>query len=510
MAGCQRCGRSSTAPSSWDILEELPQEAQALVVVPNLHSLGEKWALLEKRKVASLAAQLNGFKTAAEYSQALMKQLGVDVRSREAMEQAGLWADAPLAFVLLENGQNYLVIYVKKEAAFRAFLGDVAQKRLAAGKVSERREKDATWVTYLGPDAAPRLGAVFRRGVAFVGAGPGMDALSTAAFLPAEKRLKQQAQAKRSLARLPQEKALFGRVRPKAPSRDVYWSASLSEGGLEVVLESPRPTTASVQALESAPPIEWEGLPSDAFVVARYADAPTRLWPWLQSGLGASLTKAAEQARFDMKAEVLDNLKPGATLAVALSPQIRMDRGLPGVDPRKANPSQWVHVVLSAPVADREKATSTLEKLPRIAPVFSAEITREEEKGLARYVTRYAQGEGLHFALLNENVVAAAPLERLDRILANHGEGRREEGPLSPGLRAEFERGRNVLVVDLQRLAKAVTDLPTDAWGIGGFAIKATTQRWLEAASDLRAVTLNVDDGAEAIRAEVKLHLENR
>lgn len=63
------------------------------------------------------------------------------------------------------------------------------------------------------------------------------------------------------------------------------------------------------------------------------------------------------------------------------------------------------------------------------------------------------------------------------------------------------------LVLDLRRLSDAVKNLPSEAWGIGGFAIKATTVRWLEATDDLRAVTLAVSRKEKALQAEVSLRL---
>jgi hypothetical protein len=63
------------------------------------------------------------------------------------------------------------------------------------------------------------------------------------------------------------------------------------------------------------------------------------------------------------------------------------------------------------------------------------------------------------------------------------------------------------VVLDLRRLSDAVKNLPSEAWGIGGFAIKATTVRWLEATDDLRAVTLSVSRKEKALQAELSLRL---
>jgi hypothetical protein len=50
-----------------------------------------------------------------------------------------------------------------------------------------------------------------------------------------------------------------------------------------------------------------------------------------------------------------------------------------------------------------------------------------------------------------------------------------------------------------------VKALPPEAWGIGGFAIKATTVRWLEGMGDLRAITVGVNRKDKAVQAELTL-----
>ena len=57
---------------------------------------------------------------------------------------------------------------------------------------------------------------------------------------------------------------------------------------------------------------------------------------------------------------------------------------------------------------------------------------------------------------------------------------------------------------------KAIRNLPTSAWGIGGFAIKATTLRWLDAMDDLRAVTAVAYAKDGAVQLEVDLRFLKR
>ena len=61
------------------------------------------------------------------------------------------------------------------------------------------------------------------------------------------------------------------------------------------------------------------------------------------------------------------------------------------------------------------------------------------------------------------------------------------------------------MVIDLNRLATSVRDLPASAWGLGGFAIKATTVRWLDATDDLKAVTASAGANGKALQVNVAL-----
>jgi hypothetical protein len=62
-------------------------------------------------------------------------------------------------------------------------------------------------------------------------------------------------------------------------------------------------------------------------------------------------------------------------------------------------------------------------------------------------------------------------------------------------------------VLDLRKMSEAIRNLPSSAWGVGGFAIRATALRWLEATDDLRAVTLGLSRKDKAIQAQLSLQV---
>ena len=93
LAACSTCGKRGPGGAPAEVARFLPRAATAAVVVPDLGALGQKLTLLEGLKVASFAAQLQGMADAHEYASALMGQLGVDLRSREAIANAGIDPD---------------------------------------------------------------------------------------------------------------------------------------------------------------------------------------------------------------------------------------------------------------------------------------------------------------------------------------------------------------------------------------------------------------------------------
>ena len=140
----------------------------------------------------------------------------------------------------------------------------------------------------------------------------------------------------------------------------------------------------------------------------------------------------------------------------------------------------------------------TLEKIAALAPKFGAEMSlRERPDGQKAMITTYAQGEGVHFAPKGELVFFASPVQRLDALVKSAGAG------------TVSLEGNDALAVsiDLNKLSASVRALPESAWGLGGFAIKATTVRWLDATDDLKRVTINLGAKDKVVQARVVLTL---
>ncbi len=523
-AGCSRCGDKQavlgakpTTPARF-----LPRGAQASLVVPDLGVLGEKLARFQNLKLANFVAQLQNATSAEAFVSSIMRQVGVDLRSRQAMEAAGIDPARGAGAALLGGNQAFSVLGVKDEKTLRDTFSKLARDRLGASESAEQKVPGGTLVTFSRPGAQqqqqPALGLLFTEGYALLGAGAVVPQLSTYATLPAEKSLAEEPLLSTSLKRLPAERDFhvflpggIGFLVPAGTTQAVTVTGTLGERAVTLRMDSPWPDTQeSLAALAPKEAPELLGyVPDDSFLVARYRGDPAQLggvWPYL---VGPYVTRAVQESGFDLKGEVLDKLKPGIVAGVALSPSVNLGGGVPSLDLRRTNPFRFVHLVVVGEAKDAASLPPTLEKVPSIAQRFGAEVKPEDVNGQRVYLTSYRQGEGAHFAAVGNKVVLAAPRSRLEaalpRLAAPAG-----NNPVAEDLRGALQGPVLTAVLDLRRLSDAVKALPSEAWGIGGFAIKATTVRWLEATDDLRAVTLGLSEKEKALQAELTLWLAPR
>lgn len=516
--GCARCGGAGGGGRGPALARLLPKDAELIVVVPDLAVLGERLRRLESFKLISFAAQLQGYGTATEMVDSLVQQLGVDPRSRESLEKAGLDTPRGVAVVWGRGGERYSVAAVKDEKALRQTVTRLARDRLGAGAVSE--SESGSFRTVLFSRAAggpPELGLLFRDGFAFLAPAPSASRLGQLASLPEAQALSSDQDFEKALGRLPAERHVYARIPPtSALTRPGVFlggviTGTISPEAITVRLDTPWssvPLSRAFLEAQKAPDL-LPLLPPDAFFAARTLGDPVQLealWPYLA---GPLVERAVRESGFDLKGEVLANLTPGTAMSLSVAPTVSLATGLPELDQvRGYNPFGFVHLVVAGQVRDPAKAKQSLELVPPVAERFGARLQPSTRQGEKVFVTSWSRGEGAHLSVVGDKALMAAPLSRMDEAIARAKEARPAEGlAADPAFTAFLDRRPLAAVVDLRRLADSVRALPSSAWGIGGFAMKATTLRWLEATDDLRAITLSLSSKESALQAELALRL---
>ncbi len=512
-AACSRCGGPGAVGAKTELIRLLPKNAEAILLVPDVALLGERLSSLERLKLANFAAQLQGMPSAKDLSAAIAQQVGVDIRSREGLERAGFDPSRGMGMVLLDGDLGYSVIAINDAKKFRSMVEKLTRDRLGVTTVETQSEGNAELTRFVSPRGL-EAAMVVKDGFAAIAARSFAERLAQVMTLAPGTSLADDPGFAASLARLPKDRHLVAYLPPSSKMagrsylHGATFGAHLADDDLSLVMDLPWPDTrASLAALgkkEGASP--YGVLPADAFAMARFAGDFTALngiWPYLT---GQRLAQQLTEAGLDVNSEVLGNLEPGGVLSLSLSPIVNFSSGL-SLNVRRSNPFRMVHPVAAARVKDAAKARATLEKVPPLSPRLGATVTGEERNGQQLYLTRYSQGEGLHFALAGSTLVAASPEPRLLDALAAAKAGGGEAPLTDPALRAALEQDVFTFAIDLRKLAAQVEALPSSAWGVGGFAIKATTVRWLAATDDLTAITGSLATQDKALQAQLHLRL---
>ena len=519
LTACSRCGKTAGPAGSptVELARRLPRAAGAVVLVPDVGVFGEKAALLQQLKVASFLAQLQGFGSAEEYTDAVVGQIGVDVRSRDELRKAGMEPDRGLAVALLPGGRAYSVVGVRDAQKLQETLSRLARDRIGAGVVARKSEGGQTLVTFSRQkDGSPELGLVVKGSYAFIAAGASVSELPAWASLSSSASLAEDSAYVAGVRRLPAERDFLAHVPAASAQAERYllagasFAGRLSREGLTLWADVPWHDIRST--LDVLTPQEGPSLvnllPEDAFLVARFAGDPLRLAPFWSLLTGSPLERAVREAGFDIKADVLANLRPGQVLALGLSPTARLAGGMPALDVRRTNPFHFLHLTAAATVKEPARAMKVLERVPPFAARLGARMEPAERAGHKVYLTSYWLGEGAHLALKGSTLLVASPEQRLLDALAKVDQAAPGAGPLSdPALGKQLAGRGAVVVVDFPRLVGSVKALPSEAWGVGGFAIKAATVRWLEAMDDVRTLTLGLSAKDGAVQAELSLSL---
>ncbi|MFO0594519.1 MAG: hypothetical protein U0228_04425 [Myxococcaceae bacterium] len=513
VSSCSKCGAPPAAKVE-GVERVLPKGAVGVVIAPSLTTLGEKVKLVQSLKVTSFAGQLQGFGDGKALFDALVGQLGIDVRDAAALEKAGLDGARPAGAAMLISGHLYLALPVKDEAKFAATLDTLAAQRLGASLKGELVSGDAKVKTFHVKDGQPpRLAWVMSHGFALVSDGGGSTKLGALSTMGESDSLSSDKAYADARTRVPADGDLLAWLplgSPallKAPLASAIASVSLRPAGLSVLVSGTSKPPAPNQAAFDLSALQPQGeakdllgyLPRDAFLVARYTGDPSKLTPLVKDVLGPYLNKAFDEGGFDLDRQGLSQVQPGVVASLSLSERPPMDKGMPSLDLRQTNPFTYVHLSGAAAAKSEDVVLPALEKVITLAPRFGANMElRTRADGQKAVVTTYAQGEGVHFAPKGPLVFFASPIQRLDALVKSDGQGGSPVTPLGDEALA--------VAIDLSRLSSSVRALPESAWGLGGFAIKATTLRWLDATDDLKGISASV--GVKDQRVEARLELK--
>jgi hypothetical protein len=225
------------------------------------------------------------------------------------------------------------------------------------------------------------------------------------------------------------------------------------------------------------------------------------IWPHL---VGDRVVRMLKPTGLDVDRDFLANLQPGAFFSLALAPTAQLGAGMPSLDVRRTNPFRYVQMAAAGSVKDTGAADKTLALLAHAAPNFGGHAEPLKLGEVEAYITGYAQGESTDFARVGDEVVAAAPRSRFEEAIAR-AQKKPAKSPFSGALQDTLTQEAVGAVADLDQARAGIRALPSSAWGVGGFAIRATAMRWLDATGELKAVTFGVH--SEGGVAHVSLQL---
>ncbi|MGV3623575.1 MAG: hypothetical protein ACO1OB_22335 [Archangium sp.] len=507
-AGCSKCGKASVAKTT-PVERVIPRGVVAAVMVPSVGSFGQKLKIVEALKVTGFVAQLQGFNDGKAFGDALVNELGIDLRSSDALAKAGIDGSRGAAFAVLATSHAYLALPVNDEAKFHEAFAALVLRRLGAAAPAEVKVGELSVKTFSTRAGEPaRAGYVIAKGYALITDGSGTGQLVGLASLTDSDALSGDRDYVLRLREMPAERdavawvplgspALF-----RGPVSAAMGAATLTSSGLAVVVDASwKDDGTKFGALNAQKGDDNLGyLPRDVFMVTRFNGEPAKLNPWVKQLFGNYVARAFDQGGFDLKSEVLDQLKPGAVMSLSLSEKPPMGGGMPALDIRQTNPFSFAHLSGVAQVKQPEVVVPTFEKIIAVAPKFGAQMElRTRDDGQKAILTSYAQGEGVHFAPKGDRVFFASPVERLDALVKSDGKA----GPPVTGLTDDAIS----MVIDLRRLASSVRELPDSAWGLGGFAMKATTVRWLDATNDLKSIAVSASVKEKVVRVNARLDI---
>lgn len=539
-------------------LERIAKTSAQVAVIPSADQIARDLDRLANHELTAKVLDLFGQSDPDKMFAHVAQIVGADIRDPKALAAIGIASDKPIfAFGPKLGEAPALALPVADRDAIESWIDRVALARLGA---KPAREEDlnghSARVHATKPEGAPALASVQSGGYLYVGNGPGgLDILKAAFAIEHGDSLASDASF-----------AAFGQSldRPSIYGRgllsDMGWAigaaVTLDPDRLALRLSlpnAPRPPSATAKSDRASLNLPLTGRAAPRDQIARlnpsaHFFAQTGIDPTALVALrpqNSLLTRFAEQIlrllNLDLDTLAAE-LEPGVALSVRLAPEANLmaiTRGLGGM--RGVNPFDIAHVELVAQVKSAERARAILDRVASLAPVIGASaqrFTREGEPiddgqiatgaptafsaiqalasaaGLSlkagtpnpaqiahRWTYRYRLGEGLTFELDDRRLFVSGGRDVAEALATR-----------SPAQEAPHRLDASDLVLhtDLGALIASLRALPESSFGIGGFAIKSSLDRWLGAFDALDALRLTVRQEGEKLHLDASLSFQKR
>lgn len=535
-------------------LEHIPRQGVQLAVIPSADKLGRDLSRLAQVKGLSEVLALLGQPPAEQLFQGLAQIVGADVRDAKSLAAIGIAADRPIFAFGPDFELPALALPIADSAAAGTWIERMAQDRLGATPSAERALCGHTARIFTVPgQRGAALASVAHGGHLYLGHGEAGAALLERAFC-----LDRAAALASDGAFLDLQRSFD---RPSAYARILLGSWPLGIGvdlsperlALQVRLPTAADAESKEQALAPVAGLKISGpapealtarLDPEAQLVAQTGIAPKELVALRpRAGLVPHLAEEV-LALLDLDIdEIAAELEPGIALSARLAPEANVMALVGPRSVRGVNPFDIAHVEILAQVRDEARARLLLDRIAALAPAFGASVQRFTREGrpidegqgalnasgspvrAALQALASVAGLSLKAGTPDPSQVAArwAYSDRLGkgltfaldgkRLLVTGGDGVDEAlAARKPAARAPHAIGEAGLALhtDIGALIASLRSLPESSFGIGGFAIKSSLDRWLGAFEALDALRFTAWQGEALICLDASLSLKLR
>lgn len=533
-------------------LEYIPKRGVQLAVIPSAERFGQDLSRLGKLDVFAEALSLLGQPAPEQLFQDLSQIVGADVRDATSLASIGIAADRPIFVFGPDFRLPALALPVADTDAVEAWLDRVALARLGATPVTEKKLGGHAARLFTVPDrSGPALTSVLHGGYLYLGHGDDGAALLERSFALAHQEALASDEAFDELRRSFEQPSAYARI--FLDGWRIGLAIDLDPGHLALHVRLPTLPEATSEAesriaklsIRQAAPIELSArLNPEAQFFAQTGIDPTALAALRpRSGFFPRLVEQVlSLLNLDVD-RIAAELEPGIAFSARLAPRANLMALASPLGPRGVNPFDIVHVEILALVRDEERARALLDRVASLAPVFGASAQRFTREGrpiddgdgalsvggssaraaiqalasaaglsmkagtpdpnqiATRWAYRYRLGEGLTFELDGKRL----------HVTGGEGVGEALVGR-EPAAGAPHDIGESGLALhaDLGALIANMRALPESSFGIGGFAIKSSLDRWLGAFESLDALRLTASQQASLIHLDASLSLGRR